>query len=1079
MESSEYTLNNTLGYISLKQALTGDEILAVAYEYTFNGQTYQVGEFSTDGIESPKTLFLKLIKGTVQAPSSPGWDLMMKNVYSLGDAYNLTADDFKLQVEYQNDSIGSAMTYLTEGAIKNTQLLRVMGLHRLNSKQQAYPDGVFDFIEGYTVQSAYGRIIFPVLEPFGSYLRQVIADDPVADRYVFEELYDSTLIVAQQLTGKNKFRITGEYRASSSSTISLGAFNVAPGSVTVTAGGTRLTENVDYTVDYTSGTVTITNAELISSGTAITATCEDQSTFSMVRKNMLGLDLNYKFDENFSVGGTLMRLTETPLTTKVDMGNESVANTLLGLNTSYKTESQWLTNMVDKLPFLSLTKPSSLTVNAEYAHLFAGSSKQLGNTSYVDDFEASKKTYNLKDVTQWFLSSTPYDPSGGLFPEASYSDDLRYGYNRSLMAWYIIDGLFNYTNNSQTPSHIRNDLEQQSNHFVRMVNQKELFPNRDLAFNQVGVMPVMNVAFYPSQRGPYNFDADGMLPNGALSNPDKRWGGIMRRIESGYTNFESNNVEYIEFWLMDPFVYDSTHTATGGDFYINLGEISEDILKDGRRAFENGLPATETDTALISQTAWGKVSSKTSTSYSFDNTAGIRVKQDVGLDGLSDEEEVQFPGMAQYVEKIKSKLTLEALQQAVADPFSPINDPAGDDYHYYRGSDYDSEKTSILNRYKHYNGVEGNSLSTEYTHETYSTAATTLPDVEDINMDFTLNESERYYQYRVSIRPSDTLVGSNFINDKRVATVNLKNGKTEKVTWYQFKIPIEEYEKKVGNINGFNSIRFIRLFLTGFQDSVILRFATFDLVRGDWRSYTKPLYESGQLPVTEAAMDVSTISLEENASRTPINYKLPPGVERETDPSQPGIYLEDEQSLALKITNLSPGDARAVYKNTQYDFRQYERLQLFVHAEALLEDLHPPNDYEMTVFMRLGSDNQSNYYEYEIPLELSPFYVNNPASIWPENNFLNIPFTLLTNLKTKRNQLGNYSYQKEYVEYDPDHEQNKVKIKGNPSLSDVRTIMIGVRNRSGEVKSIELWVNELRLYGFKEEVDWVHWAVRT
>ena len=1069
LESTEYTLNPTLGYISLRQALSSDEILAVAYEYTKNGKTYQVGEFSTDGIESPKTLFVKMLKGTNYSPSSPTWDLMMKNVYSTG-AYNMEAKDFELNISYKTDSLGAEMNYLTEGRIKNTLLLRVMNLDRLNSKKEAYPDGVFDYVEGYTVQSSNGRVIFPVLEPFGSHLRKAIGDDGIANKYVFEELYDSTLTVAQQMTEKNKFRISGVYKASSGSTLSLGASNVARGSVVVTAGGQTLTENTDYTVDYTSGTVTILNEALITSGTAINATCEDQSTFSMMRKSMAGLTFDYKFSDNFSLGGTLMHLSEKPLTTKVDMGYESVSNTIWGVNTSFKTESQFLTNLIDKLPFIKATKPSQFSVNGEFAQLIAGSSKTMKNKSYVDDFEASEKPISLKDMTQWFLASTPNDPSGGLFPEAALSNDLRYGYNRSLLAWYTIDGIFTQ-NSSQTPGHIRSDLDQLSNHYVRAVREKEIFPDRDQAYNQTGWLSIMNLAFYPKERGPYNYDWSGMNTDGTLSNPQKRWGGIMRKIESGYTNFESNNVEYIEFWMMDPFVYDTLGVSAGGDLYFNLGDISEDVLKDGKRSFENGLPASAKDTSLVSTTRWGKVSAKTSTAYAFDNTAGVRAVQDVGLDGLSTEEERSW--RIDYVDEISSKVDPVTLASMEQDPFSPLNDPAGDNYHYFRGSDFDNKKASILERYKHYNGTDGNSRSSDQSGESYSTAATTLPNVEDINLDFTLSETERYYQYKISLRHPDMEVGKNFIKDKRTSNVTLKNGKVEPVSWYQFKVPITEYQKKVGSINGFNSIRFIRMFMTGFQDSTILRLASLDLMRGDWRKYTKDLYLTSAVPTTDAVMDVSTVGLQENSGRIPINYKLPPGVEQETDPGQPGVIFNDEKSLSMKITDLSPGDARAVYKNTSYDFRQYERLQMFVHSEALENDLNPPKDYEMTVFMRLGSDYQGNYYEYEIPLEISEPYVNVASSIWPSNNFFDIPFDLLTKIKTKRNSAGaSVSYAKEYMEYDPDHEQNLVKIMGNPSLADVKTIMIGVRNKGTTVKAIEIWVNELRLSGFRDQGGW-------
>jgi cell surface protein SprA len=1064
LESTEFTLNSTLGYISLDQGLNSDEILSVAYEYTYNGKTYQVGEFSTDGIDAPSTLYTKLLKGTVYAPDVPTWDLMMRNIYSVG-GYNLEKDNFKLEILYKSDSVGANISYLTEGAIKNQLLLRVMGFDNLNSTKQAYPDGLFDYIEGYTVLSENGRIIFPVLEPFGENLKQ----KSVADKYIFDALYDSTLTVAQQLTEKNKFLISGSFKASSTATIDLGSRDVTQGSVTVTAGGQVLKENVDYTVDYSSGTVTILNESLISSGTSINATCEDQSAYNMVRKTMLGLTADYKFNKNFSVGGTVMRLTETPLTTKVDMGSETVNNTIWGLNTSFKTQSQFLTNLIDKLPFIQATKPSQLTVSGEVAQLIAGSSKAMNEKSYVDDFEEAKKTINLKDYTQWTLASTPYDPAGGLFPEASLGNDLKYGYNRSLFSWYFIDNMFTQIGTSQTPSHIRSDLDQLSNHYVRLVQEKEIFPNRQTILGQNGLLSVLNLAFYPKERGPYNFDAVGMNSDGTLSSPEKRWGGIMRRIETGYTNFESNNVEYIEFWMMDPFVYDTANVSTGGDFYFNLGELSEDILKDGKRSFENGLPSTSTDTSLVSKTTWGKVSGKTATVYAFDNTSGVRDFQDVGFDGLSSLEEKSWPGFSDYVNSVQNKVNPATLAVMQQDPFSPLNDPSGDDYHYYRGSDYDEQKASILERYKHYNGSDGNSQSTGKSGETYSTARSSTPDVEDINSDFTLNESERYYQYHVSIRPSDMEVGKNYINDMRTSTVSLKNGKSATVNWYQFKVPVREYQKRVGTINGFNSIRFIRMFLTGFQDSIIMRLASLELVRGDWRTYTKDMYTL--VPTTEAEVDLSTVSLEENSGRSPINYKLPPGVEQETDPSQPGIYLEDEQSLVFRVKNLSPGDARAVYKNTSYDFRQYESLQLFVHGEALVDDLNPPQNDDMTVFLRLGSDYQNNYYEYEVPLALSPHYVNTSTSIWPLSNFFDIDFDKLTDLKTKRN-LTSGSMNREYSEYDEDHAENKIKVMGNPSLSDVTTIMIGIRNKDNTVKSVEIWLNELRLSGFHEEGGW-------
>lgn len=1062
LTSGEYKLNEALGYITLNTALNPDEILAVAYEYTRNGQVFQVGEFSTDGIESPQTLFVKLVKGTNISPQSPTWPLMMRNVYSLG-TYNLPQDEFRLNITYRNDTVGTYMNYLTEGNVKNTLLLRVFNLDRLNSHKEAYPDGIFDFIEGYTVQSAGGRIIFPVLEPFGSHLRKQIGDDALADKYVFQELYDSTLTVAQELTEKNKFRIEGTYRASNGAEISLGAMNVARGSVRVTAGGRQLTENVDYTVDYLSGTVTITNMEVLASGNSIQATCEDQGLYNMVRKTFTGMTLDYTFSDQLSVGGTLMHLSEKPLTNKVDMNSEPLNNTVWGLHTAFNVESQTLTKLLDKLPLIHATQPSKLSVKAEFAQLIPGSSRDIRGTVYVDDFEAAKKSISLKDVYRWSLASTPYDPTGK-FPEANLSNDLAYGKNRALLAWYIVDPIFTQSR-SQTPDHIRNDHDQLSNHLVRAVNQKEIYPDKDLQYNQTGLLSIMNLAYYPRERGPYNYDVTGMDSEGRLERPEDRWGGIMRKIESNMTNFESNNVEYIEFWMMDPFVYDSTGVG-GGDLIFNLGEISEDILKDGKKSFENGLP-TDGDTTVISFTSWGKVSSKNVNVYAFDNTEGVRRIQDVGLNGLSDEEEQDFH--QDYVTAVRGKVASTTLNRMLDDPFSPLNDPSGDNYHYFRGTDYDRARMPILSRYKYYNGTQGNSQARVDTEESYETAATTFPDIEDINEDFTLSESERYYQYRISLRPADMVVGRNYISDRRDASVKLRNGNVEQVSWYQFKIPVRDYEKKVGTINGFNSIRFMRMYLTGFQDSIVLRFATLELVRGDWRAYTRELYETA--PATNAFMEVYTVGLEENSSREPIHYMLPPGVERESDPGQPGIYEENEQSLALRIQNLSPGDARAVYKNVSLDFRQYERLQMFVHGESLLGDANPPADYEMSVFLRIGSDYQSNYYEYEIPLRLSPHLINSDQSVWPVENFLDIPFDLLTAVKEHRNA-SHSSYVRAYSEYDPDNENHKVTVRGNPSLSSVKTMMIGVRNNGTTVKAVEIWANELRLKGFNDEGGW-------
>ncbi|RHJ90851.1 cell surface protein SprA [Parabacteroides bouchesdurhonensis] len=1079
LDDSEYTFNKQLGYISLKTQLQPDEVLAVAFEYTSNGQVYQVGEFSTDNSNNTTNcLFVKLLKGVSTTPDMPFWDLMMKNVYSLG-AYSVQKEKFKLDIMYQSDSAGTYVNYIPEPSLNNQIWLKLMNLDRLDSKNEPYADGFFDFVDGYTVQAENGKIIFPVVEPFGSNLKNKIGNAAIANKYIYQELYDSTLTVARQIAEKNKFIMRGEYKASSGSEIQLGATNVARGSVKVTAGGATLTENVDYTVDYTSGTVTILNESIISSGTPVSVSLENQSVYNMQRKTMVGLDLNYQLNKDFNIGATVMHMSEMPLTTKVAFGDESINNTLWGLNASYKGESQWLTNMFDKLPLLTLTKPSQISFNAEFAHLIAGhyENKNTGGYSYLDDFESTQSGFDLLNPYPWNLASTPSDDAtSALFPEAKLVNDVEYGKNRALLAWYYIDGIFTRKNSSSLPRHLKEDKEQLSNHYVRAVYTEELFPNKDLGYNENNTLSVLNLAYYPNERGPYNLDADDVNSDGTLAHPEKRWGGIMRKIDQ--SDFETANIEYIEFWLLDPFIYDQN--VNGGDLYFNLGEISEDILKDEKKFFENGLPV-DGDQSKVETTVWGKVPRQQSTVYAFDNTAGARQLQDVGLNGLSTTEELGFETYTKFIEKLRPKLSAAAIAEMENDPFSVLNDPASDNYHYFRGEDYDEQEKSILERYKRYNGTEGNS---EESTGRYNTSAKNLPDVEDLNQDNTLNKNEKYYEYKVSVRPKDMVVGSNFIVDKRESNVKLVNGTTDKVTWYQFKIPVKKYDRAVGGINNFKTIRFMRMYLTDFKDPTVFRFGTFQLVRGDWRSYEQDLSNPKVPPTIKGTLEVSTVNIEENGDRQPVNYILPPGISRMLDPSQPQLIQQNEQSLSLKVTNLAAQDARAVYKSTYYDLRQYKRMQLFVHAEALNPNVTELKSEELSVFIRLGSDYKNNYYEYEVPLKLTPHsdqYSSNSAddreAVWPTVNTLNFSLETLTNLKTERNRAkrsgqDGVTFQTVYSSYDKDNPRNKISVVGNPSLSEVKTIMIGVRNNSKEIKSAEVWVNELRLTDFNESGGW-------
>ena len=1078
LEQSEYTLNSTLGFISLHQALQPDEVLGVAFEYTYGGKVYQVGEFSTDGVNTPNALIVKLLKSTVIANYSTIWDLMMKNVYSLG-ASSFQAENFKLNVQYKNDSTGIYLNYINAGNINNRTLLSVMNLDKLDSYNNARPDGKFDFVEGYTIISSMGRIIFPVVEPFGKHLRKAIGNNTIADKYVFEELYDSTLVAASEFSSKNKFRLTGEYQGTSSSEIYLNAMNVPRGSVKVRAGGVELVENVDYTVDYISGRVTILNQQLISSNTPIDVQLENRDFIQIQRKTLLGTHLEYAFNKDFVIGGTLMNLSEMPNITKTTMGSEPISNTIWGLNMAYKKEMQWLTTALDRLPLLEVSAPSSIQFTGEFAQMIPGHKKIEGNPgyAYLDDFEATETSIDLKYPYNWTLSSTPAESgSGALFPEALLNNDIEYGKNRSLMSWYNIDNYIFNDRTPQTPSYIRNNKDLISNHLTRKISEKEVFPNREPLLNGVSTLSVLNVSYYPQQRGPYNLDTD-YDATGMLNNPSKRWGGMMRKID--VSDFEQSNIEYIEFWLMDPFVNDTLNQHLGGDLYINLGDISEDILKDGKKFFENGMPLTN-DTNLTQNNVWGRVPTQQSTVLAFSNEPGARAKQDVGLNGLSTEEEKEFPTYRNYIQQLRSTVSPSVIARWEGDQFSPLNDPAGDNYHHYRGSDYDAQQLSILDRYKYYNGVEGNSADASTTGETFATSASSLPDVEDINQDNTLNEYEKYFQYKISFhRGSDMEIGQNFIVDKREFEAELANGKKDKVTWYQYKIPIKSYQKRVGNIRDFKSIRFMRLFLTNFSQEITLRFASLELVRGDWRTYNLPLYASSTPPTTNGSMNVGSVNIEENDAKKPVNYVLPPGITRQTDPGQPQLRQQNEQAMSIKVFDLAPADARGVYKKMNFDFRQYRRLQMFTHAEKMLEDIGTLNDYEVSVFIRIGSDLTNNYYEYEIPLKLTPegHYSNyteeGRAAVWQADNMFDFPLEYFSNIKKQRNRAKNSDQSitllKPYSQPSPGNQQHIVTIVGNPNLGEIDMMMIGVRNKAGSKRSAEVWVNELRLTDFDED----------
>ena len=1095
LTEQEFTYNALLGYISLNIPLNNDEVLAVAYEYTYRGQTYQVGELSTDGIDGQDALILKLLKPTITNPKNKVWDLMMKNVYSIG-AYQVDQEGFRLNILYNNPETSLLVPFFPYDGLDEVQLVTLLEMDRINLNQQPFEDGVFDFVplqyngnraeNGGTINTRNGRVYFSTVEPFGRTLKEKLngenIPDVIANRIAFTELYDSTKTAAIQLPSKNRFTLQGEYQSSISSDIPLNALNVPEGAVSVTAGGIRLTEGVDFTVDYNLGRVKILNSGILESGTPIKISIESNSVFGFQARSLIGSRYNYRFSEDFNVGATWMRMLERPVTNKVDIGSEPFKNNIVGLDMAFNAELPWMTKLVDLLPVISTKEKSMLSFTGEFAHLIPGQPKAISKEgiSYIDDFEGAQSTIDISTASAWRLAAIPQGQPD-LFPEAT-NKDLSAGYNRAKLAWYSIDPLF-FQSNSLTPQHIKDSPEQLSDLRNRLVMQNDIFPNLDLSYGALPNIPVLDLAYYPEERGMYNYDMPAQInEDGTFVDPERRWAGITRPLTTN--DFELANIEFVQFWVLDPFHedtenQDSTSLHSGGDLYINLGNISEDVLPDSRKSFENGLPPTGSSiNDDLDTTDWAKVSTQQVVVNAFDNDPASRENQDVGLDGYTnEEEEIAFGQFLQWVQD--NQVMSEGAKSAI------LNDPSGDDYTFYRDDNYDAQQASILERYKRFNNMEGNSptpeMSANENVEGYTTQASNFPDNEDINQDNNLSETESYFQYRISMRREDLQVGQNYVTNIQEFDVGQK---TER--WVQFKVPITEFEKRVNGISDFRSIRFMRLFMKNFDERVVLRFARMEFIRGEWRRYLLDLTAPGESEQTDPNLTtfaLGAVNIQENGEREPIPYDIPPGIVRQIDPSQVVQRQLNEQSISMDICNLQDGDARAAFKNVQFDVRTYKKLKLFVHGEEVSK-ANPLNDKDLTVFIRLGTDFVDNYYEYEIPLYLTEWGSSTPEQIWPEANNMEIIFDHLLEVKKARNraiEAGNAEVSNfiEYVELDPANPERRIKVKGSPNLQGMRTIMIGVRNPSqqestpwpddGMAKCVTVWVNELRLTDFVSE----------
>ncbi|HAA23020.1 MAG TPA: cell surface protein SprA, partial [Cytophagales bacterium] len=1086
LSEQEFTYNRQLGYLSLFRKLQNDEVLAVAYEYTYNGQRYQVGELPENFSDrsDDDVILLKLLRPTQINPRVPTWDLMMKNIYNLG-ASQLSRENFQLRIIYRDDLTGQDQPHLQEGIqTKDVPLVRIFGMDRLNINGDSPPDGNFDYVDGLTVNSTYGYVLFPVLEPFGRTLQSQFdaeREQALINKFVYDTLYRTTRADAELVTVLNKFYIKGSYQASGggNNEIMLSAIALTEGTVTVTAGGVPLQEGTQFQVDAFTGRVRILDESIMASGKEICISFEKDDLFNFQRKNLVGLRADYNLSEDINFGATLLHLNEQAQFTRNEIGLEPVSNTNWGLDMNLRKDSRFLTRMVDFLPLIQTKEISTINLQAEFAQLRPGTSNLVDNegTSYVDDFEEANTPFTMGNNPQanWTLAATPDDGGSNRFRDPTApSEGLGANYRRAKMAWYQVDNLF-YASRNPRPDHL--DDDDLMNHYVREVRSTELFPGRDPLVLEAN-WPIFDLAYFPYERGPYNYNPN-LDNNGFLRNPRQNWGGITRAFTTE-NDFDAVNVEYIEFWMLDPFItdefgiikdgtFDQSNT-TGGKLIFHLGNVSEDVIPDGRHGFENGLPATDDDLDFVTND-YGRVTTEAYNNDNFINGADGQDAQDVGLDGVSDENEGSVQAVSNWLNALPT-----SVRNIVAE------DPAGDNYRYFLNEDYDQQEAPILLRYKKYNGFEGNTPSSPVQGRGYAEIGNYQdPDNEDLNRDFTLSDLEQYYEYELDLRPGQLRVGEGYIVDRVVASVS---GFPEPVSWYLFRIPIRKPDRSVNNIQGFKSIRYIRMVMTDWQQPAVLRFGKFQVVGSKWRKSLENLDELGfgDLPEEEDPdFLTSVVNLNENAQGGPdrVSYVLPPGINQDRDINSPVPRFLNEQALSVCVTDLKDGNTRAVYKNVNMDLVNYGTIKMFLHAESpdpLVED------GDFTAFLRMGTDVTDNYYEIEVPLTMTPNgnydgeSEGDRAMVWPEVNEINMSLDSLFQLKAERNRQGlpeTLPYPlipRQFI----GSENQFVTVKGNPDISSVQVLMIGVRNRAGDglERTVCIWANELRVTDFDQNNGW-------
>ncbi len=964
LPSSQYNMNYRTGVLTLLTSLNSNQVLAVAYSTQGGAQGPDtLGTFASQNTNKNVPLILKLVKPANLIPSeTEAWEMMLKNYYQVGGPGLDSSSLQNLQVVYQAPGTQPQPT------LDGINLNELFGISVFGPGGSGPATGAMNFMPGVDIDVTTGDLIFPYLDPFVDAFNNKVNGQGVSDptSYEYQSVYDTTTEAAQNDASHDRFLITGQSSSGMSATRQLG-FNLVQGSVKVLLNGQPLTPDVDYSVDYLTGELTIKDPAALLPSANVQIQYQTNDIFQVASKSLVGLRADYNINDQTDLGFTMMSYTINSPTNHVQIGQEPFSNLILGVDGGTSLSLPFLTRALDALPLISTTAPSILSVHGEAAYMLPNPNTQTSpipgdnnqGIAFIDDFQGAKRTIPLPiNFSSWYMASPPaVSALDSLHPyvdatNAAHPPGWLKNYYKGWIYWYNV-----------TPSGVSPQI---------------IWPKQPQQASQTD-QPVMNIGFLPMVRGEFNRAPS--VQDTLAANPRVNWGGLMTVLSTTSTDLSSQNISYIEVWMK----IDSGQ-GVGGKMHIDIGQVNEDVIGDRTLHTEDPL-GTGT---LISDTL------------------------DYGLDGMMDPVERQQPWAPGII----------------SDPDRPwcapnyTYDPDGDDYE-FAGANLTLDTT-----YFRINGTEGNAQSP------YGK----LPDTEDLLHQGTLQQTDSYYEYTVKLDTTRNpfIVGGG------------SNG------WYQYLIPLQDYERAVNNPS-LSNVQFVRLWFNGMPaggkgygtgNDLLIRIAEINLVGNYWKPPDPQ----------DTTMQVSTVSVFDTPGYEPPVAALAP-----VDNSNPsGPVQLNEHSLDLILNGLRDGESRFVYKTVPQPLNvfNYREMKVFVHGDLRFNYVDSTN-YDAAFFIRFGSDS-SDYYQYEQPIR--------PG--WQD---LPIEFAALTAIKEKRDSATAY--------VPPQPADNGIPgstywITGNPSLQSISYFQMGIINPKNIGTPLPLygnvWVDALRVTNANNTPGWAY-----